>query len=346
MFNKEKFMMMTPMKYSEVKNNQNLVESRMSDPNWIASVKRDGDWSMLVKDMNGNIHLRSRSISKVTGEYGNQTEKVPHIVKDAANYIPCGTVLIGELAFKDISTKSNNVGSILRSKPDKAVKRQQLWKHLDIPVQSPEAGFSEPLYFYSFDCLSWDSNDLSNSSYEERIEYLKQVQDKGFLTSTEFGEAQEILTKTHKENGEGIVLVRGLSKYSPGSRKKTDTTKVKRTVGHLELKVVSTIEPKKEYNGKEFLTWPYEKDGIKVTKPYFMGWKTGVICDFKGVEVRATSGTSDADAEWLASEKAQALIDAGELYAIISGMEVIQSTGVIRHPVLVGFRTKEDGVCG
>ena len=130
----------------------------------------------------------------------------------------------------------------------------------------------------------------------------------------------------------------------------------------MDLKVVSTIEPNKLYDGMMRESWEYwereyldgstsketrmtavtniddhTKQVYPVTKPYYMGWKNGVNVDFNGVIVSVTSGLTDEDREWLATEQAAQMIANGELFAEIKAMSV-NSQNSLRHPCLVRLR--------
>ena len=105
----------------------------------------------------------------------------------------------------------------------------------------------------------------------------------------------------------------------------------------MDLKVVSTIDPNKLYDGDLPETWKFTIDGVAVTKPYYMGWKNGVNVDFNGVTVSVTSGLTDEDREWLATEAAQEMIKNGELFAEVKAMS-INSQNSLRHPSLVRLR--------
>ena len=95
------------------------------DDQFVATRKNDGEWCMLIKGLNGEVLARSRSISKVTGKYGDYTAKIPHIIDEFMGCFPNGTVLLGELCFEDITKTSKDVGTILRCLPPKAVERQK-----------------------------------------------------------------------------------------------------------------------------------------------------------------------------------------------------------------------------
>ena len=69
-----------------------------------------------------------------------------------------------------------------------------------------------------------------------------------------------------------------------------------------------------------------------------MKWKNGVRVSHDGtVFSNVTSGLTDQDREWLASEEAKALIGSHQLYARIKAMQEGQN-GALRHPVFLGFK--------
>ena len=349
--NFDKFYTMTPMKYYQPLDYKNQKAQDMiadAGHNYIATRKNDGEWCRLIIDADGNVKAQSRSISKVTGEYGDKTELIPHIVEEFSHY-PRETVLLGELCFTNPEKTSRDVGSILRCKPDKAIARQK----------------TEKLVFKVFDCLAYAGMDLMNEIYALRMaNALDAIGDSGnYITFTEYsyhGDYEEFLQRILAEGGEGIVIHKADSKYKPGARTAWDTLKVKKIVEELELPIINFIEPNKSYMGEDASTWRYwigiKADGtivkslcgpdssdnvIKwepVTKPYWMGWKNGVIVDNNGTEVRVTSGLTDEDREWLASEEAQIALQNG-LVASVTAMEITED-GSLRHPRLVRIRTE------
>jgi hypothetical protein len=116
----------------------------------------------------------------------------------------------------------------------------------------------------------------------------------------------------------------------------------------MELLVVGTLEPTKYYEGDCPDTWQYwyqdmpnansQAGDFPVTKPYFYGWKNGVTVELEsGVTCDVTSGLTDADREWLATDEAQLMILNGELYAVIKAMSE-NDKGRLRHPYVVRLR--------
>ena len=90
---------------------------------YIATCKYDGEWTMFIK-WDGQYLIRSRSLSKVTGAYGDKTAHLPHLVEEMKLW-PDNTVILGEVCWGDFGSVSTDVGTILRCLPAKAVERQK-----------------------------------------------------------------------------------------------------------------------------------------------------------------------------------------------------------------------------
>jgi ATP-dependent DNA ligase len=331
----QKFIDMEPMKYYD-SSDLNYVKAQQMIHNlkgeYIAMEKRDGEWARAII-MEDGVLIQSRSVSKITGTYGDKTELVPHIVSELKSNYPAGTILLGELAFEDIRTTSRDVGSILRCKVDKALDRQKETK----------------LHFFVFDCLAYAYEDFSSKAFSHRFqskhitpssllqmrfpmaEYIHVVEN----TESDFMEFAE---KLWALGAEGIVIVRKEAKYKPGSRTAWDTLKLKKQIGEIDMKVIDVIEPKKNYEGTELESWQYFVDDIPVTKPFYHGWKNGVVVEYQGRIIKVSSGLTDEEREWLATSGAQDAISSGSLYAAITGMEFTEDS--LRHPVFLTFKNK------
>ena len=272
------FPMMTPMKYYNNEDTSNAKRQAMidnKDGEYIATKKNDGDWAMLVHWEKGKNLVRSRSISKVTGVYGDYTEKVPHIVEEMDDW-PDNTVVLAELCWDQDGTNANTVGTILRCLPAKAVERQK----------------ENKLKAVVFDVLMLDSKDLTGLGYYFRLEKVL-LMPRGYFTypteviPQDFAEAADRIIAG---GGEGIVIQRCDYTYNPGNRTAWKTLKLKQQLPEMELKVVGTLEPKKFYEGDCPETWEYKlvelypvinefgeitnnyyEDEVLVTKPYYFG---------------------------------------------------------------------------
>ena len=155
--NVDKFYTITPMRYYDCGGNYQSVKAQEMIQNTnndcIATLKSDGEWCRAIIDQNGNVTLQSRSISKVTGKYGDKTAHVPHIIEALKSAKPC-TVLLGELCFDDFTSTAKDVGSILRCLPEKAIQRQKVGRKL---------------IFRVFDCLAIDGKDITDEPFEYRF---------------------------------------------------------------------------------------------------------------------------------------------------------------------------------
>lgn len=328
------FAMMEPMKYynSEAPSPKRSDMINDKDDLYVATEKHDGDWGMFIHYSKGNNLIRSRSISKVTGVYGDYTAKVPHLCVEMDNW-PDNTVVLAELCFKEYGTNANTVGTILRCLPAKAIERQK----------------TTPLFAFVFDVLMFAGIDLTDMPYEKRIiEYGAEVtglvpqdyQAKYFKRTAIFHDGidfAEAADEIINAGGEGIVIQRKDNPYMPGTRTAWKTLKLKQSLPEMELKVLGTLEPKKLYEGDLPDTWEYKINGELVTKPYFYGWKNGITVEYNGTTTDVTSGLTDLDREWLATEEAQEMIRNGELYAVVKGM-MTNDLGKIRHSYLVRLR--------
>jgi hypothetical protein len=121
----------------------------------------------------------------------------------------------------------------------------------------------------------------------------------------------------------------------------------------------------KEYQGKEVATWEYwegtdkysgetyrhngpkpKDNGViwkPVSKAYYFGWKMGITCNFNGILIDASSGLTDEDREWLASQEAIDAIAHGQLWAEIRSM-MVASLGGLRHPVIHKLRILDEAM--
>lgn len=342
-------------KYDAMVNNEN--------DEYIASCKWDGEWHLFIK-WNNQVLIRSRSISKVTGTYGDKTAHLPHLVEEMQCW-PDNTVILGEVCWGEFGKVSTDVGTILRCLPAKAVDRQKEHK----------------LVVKVFDCLAWDGEVIINKPYEFRI---AEAHNKISLFGNYFSMTMicppsktpaEFADEIISQGGEGVVIQRKDYVYEPGKRAAWKTLKLKQRLPEMEFKVLASIPATRDYNGKYPESWAYweierevyypsgvdelgnewfdpfkefelvenpteeeKSHGWPVTKPYFFGWHMGVRFEYNGVMCDASSGLTDADREWLGTAEAQQLIKNGELYVTIRAMQEA-SLGGLRHPTIVRLRT-------
>ena len=322
--NYELFKNMKPMKYYEndwkLPKAQEMINNK--DEQFFAMRKYDGEWCRAIV-MDDGVLLQSRSISRVTGEYGDKTHHVPHIVQELMNFFSPGTVLLGEIAYNDWSTTSRDVGSIMRSAPKRAIRLQE----------------DRKLHFFVFDVLAMDGESLMDKPFQDRFKMYPEFIGGQYVApamsvSGPDADFMEFADYVWSKDGEGIMIVRKDMMYQPGSRRAWQTLKLKKKLGDLEVSVIDTIEPRRLYEG-DSLDWEYEMDGVKVTKPYYFGWKNGVVVEYEGRIINVTSGLTDKEREWLATTEAKKIIDNKTLKGVISGMELTENS--VRHPIFKHF---------
>lgn len=338
----EKFSNMKPMKYSEPAHDHPKAQEMINNvgEQFFAMMKYDGEWCRAIIHEDG-VMLQSRSVSRVTGTYGDKTDLVPQITAELKENWPVGTVLLGELAFDDYTSTSREAGSVLRCKAPKAIERQK----------------DKKIHFFVFDALAYDGEDLMDKPFAERFvaypefhvgEYVKVALNDSGAESDFMGMADHIW----KQGGEGIMIVRKDMMYMPGSRRAWQSAKLKKKLGVLEAKVVDFIKPNRLYEGDNIDNWKYfvdEDDNpadptkmidygslTPVTKPYYYGWINGVVVEYEGRTVRVTSGLTDAERAWFAGEEAQEKLKDGGLIVEITGMELTEDS--IRHPIFLQIK--------
>lgn len=341
---KEKFQNMKPGKYWTLPaNKKHLIDEYLLNEDYLPMVKIDGYWARAII-LEDEVLIQSRGISKVTGTYGDYTPLVPHIAAELVKTWPAGTVLIGELAFDDISRTAQEVGSILRCKAPKAIERQKEEEN--------------KIHYFVFDVLAYDGEEIYHKNFEDRFisypefsktKYVKPV------PSYSNQEAPKVLENIWAQGGEGMILINKKLPYKIGNAQAWHSIKVKKELGELEGQVVDIIKPNREYQGTELNNWPYwvdENDNridktqisnmmlipglTPVTKPYYYNTAVGVIVEYQGRLINITSGTTEEDGEFLVTQEAQDKIKNGELYAVFSGMELTETS--VRHPVLIRLR--------
>ena len=133
--------------------------------------------------------------------------------------------------------------------------------------------------------------------------------------------------------GEGMVLKKRDAIYYPGKRPAWTAIKFKQ-MDDVDLVCTRTIPATRNYTGKELDTWPYWEAGIRVTKPYALGWKTAIeigcyAADDKTIVSIGTvsSGLTDEMREGLAKHPEEYIGKVCEL----AGMEKDREAHTLRH---------------
>ena len=234
----------------------------------IGTVKKDGYWSQLVKDEN-EVHLYSRTISKKTGYYSDNIEKVPHIKDWAMNELPNGTCIIGEVYYPNGTSK--NVTSVLGALPEKAIERQK--------------GDYGKIHFYMHDILAYNGEDyvMNNVTYDYRYSNLCEYIDIATPLIPELEIAQcydnayldldKVTADKLAAGEEGMVFRVENGLYAPGKRQPKVMFKIKQAQNDIDFVITEVLQPEYFYTGKESETWQYkDEEGNLITKAAYYGW--------------------------------------------------------------------------
>lgn len=323
--------------------------------NYLGSRKMDGFWSMIIKDMDGQFHLRSRDAG-VSGSFNDKAEWIPHICEELSS-VPNGTVLVGEIYFPN-NEGSRKVTTVLNCLKDKCLDRQKAngWLH-----------------FYVFDVLAYNGKSLIDHPFEERIrtylEYnLLDVLKNDHVEIADYVEGPELwdlFGSVIAAGGEGIVITRKDCKYLPGKRTAWMTLKMKRELEETidafidgGYTLATRIHTAKTADLLE--TWPYwenTKTGQKynvsqykdfingvpveaVTKYYYYGWagsvSFSVMKDGKPVSIANMQGITEQLRQEIVSNPEKWIGKVAELSGMMS--EHIDGGFSLRHGVIKTWR--------
>ena len=348
-----------PATWSANKKKENAMNKIFSG-DWQGSLKHDGCFYMVGKNLNGDIFVRPRA-KNTKGEFVNKVDWVPHLHKYLNDLEP-GTVMLGEL-YLPKNEHAKSTSSIMNSLQSKAVKKQEKE--------------DEKLILYIFDILALEGELFYNKPAEDRFEELNvmwRTYPSQYVEYAEYFEGKELwdmLQKILADGCEGMVITRKDAPYTPGSRKQIYTLKIKKELQDtIDCVVIGAESPTRLYNGKEIETWPYwfdesqnmyftdkeylEKwktniytayvDGAPVypvTKNWFYGWagswRLGAYKDGKLVQIGKLSGLTD--------EMKENWKDYVGTVVEVSCMEIMdneQGGKGLRHPKLINIRKDKD----
>lgn len=243
-------------------------ENMLKNTPIIGTIKKDGYWSQLVKDEN-EVHLYSRTVSKKTGYYSDNIDKVPHIKDWAMNELPNGTCIIGEVYYPNGTSK--NVTSVLGALPEKAIERQN--------------GEYGKIHFYMHDILAYNGEDyvMNNVTYDYRYSHLCEHIDIATPLIPELEVARcydnayldlnKVTIDKLAAGEEGMVFRVENGLYAPGKRQPKVMFKIKQAQNDIDFVITEVLPPEYLYTGKESETWGYkDKEGNLITKAAYYGW--------------------------------------------------------------------------
>lgn len=312
--------------------------------NYILTLKRDGALYRAIIEEDGML-LQSRTISRTTGEFVEKQDRVPAIM-EALKVFPKGTVLMGEICFplEFGNTISSDVVGIMGCNADKAIARQEL----------------TPVNFYIFDVLMYGGEPWYDKPYKKRIEKVQEMAKLAVgKERLEFAkpiyEDLEMTVQNYLSNGwEGGVLMKADAAYDFGKRPAWTSIKIKQSTDTIDLVVMETTPPNKEYTGKypaSHQYWENQKTGELVEGNFYAhGGYTAVSVNYfrklpGGLKLGAYYGKNLIEVCRIANltDELRNILDTDPSVIIgkvveVSAMMVDIEKKSLRHPKLVKIR--------
>lgn len=336
MNNPYSFQVYEPMKVAKAPNN--YLEF-LKNEKILGTIKKDGYWETIIKE-NNQVYMFSRSVSKTTGFYSEKIDNVPHLKNWAMKNLPNGTCLVGEAYYPGGTSK--DVTKILGCLPEKAIERQ--------------AGNYGNLHYYIHDLLKYNGYDYvaNQLSYSKRYsdlckyidiqaEHIPEVEIAGVWDSA-YCNLARVTEQELLDGEEGMVFRTESGLYLPGKRRPNIMFKIKESIDTIDLVITDLLDPEKIYTGKDPGSWPYQEDGVPVTKAYYLGWKNAFELSAYDNNnnlvpvARVASGLTDQMREDIAKNPDNYL---GKV-CTISAMSVDPQELSIRHPVFIDIRYDKD----
>lgn len=348
-----------PNSWSAEKKKENAMNKIFSN-SWWGALKRDGVFGLCGRALTGEIFWRPRA-KNTKGEFVNKVDWLPQI-HDFLNDIDPGTVFLGEV-YIPAHESAKETTSVLNCLLPKSLKKQENEEY--------------KLHFYIFDVLAENGKSYLNMRAEDRFDLLNafsRAYPHQYVEWAWYKNGQELwdlLQETLADGKEGIVITNGDAVYTPGSRRSTQTLKIKKELQEtIDCVIMGSNPPNKVYTGKEMEMWPYwfnettnkrimagdyltehhesiyatYVDGgtvVPVTKNWYYGWagslKLGLYEGDKLVHVGDLSGITD--------EIRQNWKDYIGTVVEIGAMEITQDKNGkpgFRHPRAISFFRDKD----
>lgn len=317
-----------PQLINKPKSEADLYE-RITSGDYFGEVKKDGALYQIVKDVNGEVFLFSRTISKKTGFYVNKIDNVPHIKGWAEHTLPNDSILLGEIYYPGLTSK--DVTKVMGALPAKAIDRQK----------------NNPIHYYVHDILRYNGVSFLSKSNLERYNILMDTSLSGDswleLAGIYTENLPAVLDSVFAAGEEGMVFKKKDGLYLPGKRP-TYNVKAK-TEDTVDAIITGFVAPERVYTGKELDSWGYWEGDTPVTKAYANGWVAGIeigawdnnghIIPFASV----TSGMTDFLRDDMAVNSTKYLGKVVEVQCMSKDKDAMS----LRHPRLVQIRDDKEG---
>lgn len=172
---------------------KNINENKLNFNNFVVQKKYDGERLLLHYVRGELIAATTRRISKKTNLFNEVSKNIPNLAKINSNLDY--TILDGEIYGDSWS----EMASIMQSLPEKAIELQEKKK----------------LKFKCFDCVYYDSKDVRQLTYSDRLKLTEQIVETCnnqyiSLVESKFikdkANIELIMDEVIQNNGEGIVI--------------------------------------------------------------------------------------------------------------------------------------------
>lgn len=348
----EKYWQKTTKSAEARKQNKELVKTRFKMSEYIASIKKDGEYQRFIKQ-DGKSTITGRGISKLTGTYKDNSENMPIVLNYLDKEFEEGTCFIGEAFIP--GGKNTAVRSVIGSGAAKAKERDK----------------KTPVFYYIFDIWALNGKSLMGTEFRDRVAILERLRER--LEKCErikvanfvFGAKQieELVAYSLTNSEEGVVAVLADSKPSPGSRTSWKTVKIKQEFAEdMDVFFTGEYRPANRlYTGKELKNWLFwenlktgEKTNDKelykdyingapiepITKPYFYGHPASLeiaVYDNKNDKIISLGYVSSGLTDKIRADFTKNKEKFVKRPALIQGMELTEDFQV-RHPNFLQFR--------
>ena len=307
-----------PSTYDKKKKQEEIKQMIISG-DYYFQLKTDGNYSSFVCDFDGEKHIITRGVSKVTGTYGRVEDKLFFFDAVAAAFNK-PTRIMAEIWYD--GGIDRNVGSVLRAGAEKSKSIQskdyyaEASKNIKFTAKDKRDienndFFDKKLRWRIFDIWYFDGEDLTHTPWIERQKYVKMAAERinhPLVTYVKYypmdNHFYDNLATIFSCGGEGVVCYRNNGLPEPGKRTAHKTLKVKRELENLiDCFIIGVVPAIRNYTGKDIDEWQFWEDtrtGEKkcgsyyknylnkesvspITKGYYYNWpgaiKVGVYAD-------------------------------------------------------------------
>ena len=224
----------TPNSWSAEKKKENAM-NKIFSLGWYGARKVDGVFGMIGRNLDGEIFWRPRA-KNTKGEFVNKIEWLPQI-HDFLKQVDPGTVFLCE-TYIPSHESAKETTSVLNCLLPKSLKRQENEEY--------------KLHIYIFDILADGGESYLNMKAIDRflrVEDYSTIYSNPYVEWAKYYNGKELwnmLQHLLASGYEGMVITREDAPYTPGSRKQTNTLKIKKEIQEtIDCIIIGSNSPTK-----------------------------------------------------------------------------------------------------